>query len=238
MTSKLRLKKSTPRVAASLTLIAALFTTSSSLQAGKITAWAWDPTAIASVALDPIPPLADPNNDDVVGPSPNTILVTQKAIFGIGPVDIEFTVMDSGGTTEYTMIEGPSNGTGIPWSSYRMELGFGVGSAFVPSPSGDGLDFDAPDFNSPPDFSGSGFFTTVLESEDVLVASGGIFPVGGFPTPEYRFNIDVPDGITSFTIRQQPVAVPEPGTMTMALLGSLALIRRKRLRQEAAVVAG
>jgi hypothetical protein len=217
-----------------LSLVATLCFATNSLQAGRITAWNWF-SGIASVARDPIPVLADPNNDDVVGTSPNGLLVTQKDYFAIGPVDFEFTVVPSGGVTEYTIYEGVSNSTGVPWSAYRLELGFGVEASFTPSPSGDGLDFDATDFNSPPDFSGSGFFTTVTESEDVLLASGGVFPVGGFPVPLYRFNIDVPDGISAFTIRQIPIPVPEPGMMTLVFLSGLAFIRRHRLRQEAVV---
>ena len=228
MTHTIRPSKVFAPTAAVLSFVSTLIVASSSLEAGRITAWAWDPTAIASVALDPIPPLADPNNDNVAGFSPNTLTVTQKAIFGIGPVDIEFTVVDSGGTTEYTIIEGPSNGTGIPWTAHRIELGFGLGGDFEISDPNDGLDFDAPDFDSPPDFSGSSFFTTVSESEDVLIASGGIFPIGGFPSPEYTFNIDVPDGITSFTMRQRPVGLPEPSALLLAGMGLVALAFRTR----------
>ncbi len=232
MTNTNRFSKASPRIAACLALATMLLVASPSVQAGQITAWAWDPTGIASVALAGVPPIAAINNDDVAGISPNVLLVTQKAYFSIGPVDIEFTVAPSSGVTEYTIIEGVDNGTGIPWSSYRIELGFGVGASFTPSPSGDGLDFDATSFNSPPDFTGSGYFADVSESEDVLVAFDGIFPVGGFPSPEFRFNIDVPDGITSFTIRQQPIGVPEPTTALLTALGltgiALATHRKKQ----------
>jgi hypothetical protein len=47
----------------------------------------------------------------------------------------------------------------------------------------------------------------------------------------FRFAVDVPDGITSFTIRQSPVPVPEPSAVVLASLGILVLIgcyRRKR----------
>ncbi len=216
------------RIATGLAFTAILLMLSTSVHAGEITSWAWSPTGIASVALDPVPAVTALNNDDVPGVSSNGLLVTQKAYFSIGPVDIEFVVEPSSGVTEYSIFEGVDNGTGIPWSSYRIELGFGVGAGFTPSPSGDGLDFDSPDFNSPPDFSGSGFFTTVAESEDVLVASGGIFPLGGFPTPLYRFNIDVPDGITSFTIRQQPIGIPEPSTAVLAAFALAGIALRRK----------
>ncbi len=198
-----------------------------SLQAGEITLISWF-SGVGSVAGEFIFPLVAANNDDVLGQSPNFLLVTQKAYNAIGPVDLEFTVVPSGGTTEYYIEEGVDNGTGIDWSGYRVELGFGVGADFVPSPSGDGLDFDFPDQNSGADF--STFFTDpLIENEDELIASGGVFPAGAFTTPPFFFSVDVPDGITSFTIRQQPIPVPEPVSASLvSVLGLGALTRRTR----------
>jgi hypothetical protein len=204
----------------------------STVEAGEIVAFTWS-SGIASVAGEPIVPPVSPNNDDVVGPSPNTVVVTQKAYNGIGPVDLEFTVVPSGGVTEYLFLEGVFNGTGIDWGGYRLELGFGVGADFELSDPGDELDFDAPDYNSSSDF--SAFFSTWTETEDVIVASGGLFPNGAFTIPMFQFSVDVPEGIEKFTIRQIPIPVPEPGMMTLVFLSSLAFIRRHRSRQEAAV---
>ena len=210
------------------TAVTTLLSTSSA-EAGQVTMIDWF-SGVGSVAGEYIDPNIDENNDNVAGISDNELLVTQKSYDAIGPVDLEFTVIDTGGVTEYTFNEGVYNGTGVPWIAYRMELGFGVGVDFVPSLAGDGLDFDALDYDSPPDFSGSGFFTTVDWDEDVIEASGGIFPVFGFPTPLYRFNIDVPDGITSFTIRQQPIPLPEPNSVALTVLGVAALVRCRRRR--------
>ncbi len=211
-------------------MIAGLFTASlmawtSSLQAGQITGFTWS-SGIASIALDPVSPPVDPNNDNVVGDSPNGILVTQKAFFDAnGVADIVFSVTDSGGTTEYAFAEGVSNSTGLDFSQYRIELGFGEGALFVPSTSGDGLDFDAPDEDSTLDF--SAFFSTpTLVGEDVILATGGLFPNLAFTTPPFIFSIDVPDGIDSFTLRQIPIAVPEPASMALLALGSIAAFSR------------
>jgi len=205
--------KTLPRLLTAVGLLVA----SSALQGGEITGFTWS-SGIASVALDPITmPTPDLNNDEVVGGSLNEILVTQKDYIGNGPVDIEFTVKDSGGVTEYTIVEGIQNGTGGDWSDYHIQLGFGKGADFVPSPAGDGLDFDAPDYNSPALFAP---FATVVVSEDDIDAYGGLIPSPSFTFP-FVFNIDVPDGITAFTVRQYPTTdfIPEPSGALLALLG-------------------
>ncbi|HKQ47079.1 MAG TPA: choice-of-anchor F family protein [Phycisphaerae bacterium] len=190
-------------------------------QGGVITALTWH-SGVASVAGDIIMPPSAPNNDNQVGVSPNLVQVLQKNYVGIGPVDLVFTVADTGGTTEYRMNEGVANNTGIAWSDYHMELGFGFGSGFVPATPGGGLDFDAPDHDSPvtmgPGF--PGFLVTELE----------IFASGFLPNTAFNggmiFHLDVPDGVSEFTLRQSPVPVPEPTTVVMLLCG-LGLLRRR-----------
>ena len=92
------------------------------LQAGEITAFTWS-SGIASVAGVTIVTPPDPNNDDVIGGSLNELWVTQKDYTGIGPVDIEFTVVPTGGVTEYVIIEGVSNSTGLDFGQYRSSWG-------------------------------------------------------------------------------------------------------------------
>jgi hypothetical protein len=91
-----------------------------------------------------------PNNDNVpaAGLPDNNIVVPIKRFDHNGNIDIEFRVTPSDGVTEYQLFESVDNNTGVDWSSYRMELGFGVGAAFVPSLAGDGLDFDFPTFDT------------------------------------------------------------------------------------------
>ena len=171
-----------------------------------------------------------PYNDNVAGSSANLLEINQKA-FGptgfIDYIDIVFTVLDDGsGTTEYELREGIDNGTGTDWTDYHVELGFGTGAGFVRSTPGDGLDFDSPDFDSLYDF-GPFPFGSLTITADTIDAVGGIFPNGSFMN--FRFPVDVPDGITTFTLRQLPTidflghGVPEPGTLSLAMLGILAL---------------
>ena len=167
-------------------------------------------SGVASVAGTSVTPPSAPGNDNVVGDSPNQFLVIQKDYTAIGPVDLVFDLIDDGGTTEYIILEGVSNSSGIDWTGYHIELGFGVGAGFVKSTAGDGLDFDAPDFDSTVDFNPGGFFfPTFTQTEDDLIASGGIHPNTAY-AGNYIFHIDVPDGISQFTLRQSPVANPVP----------------------------
>lgn len=203
--------------------------TTTTLHAGGIYDFSWH-SGVASLASTSISPLNDPNNDDTAGPSLNGVFVTQKDYEAIGPVDIVFGVTNSGGVSEYLFVEGVFNDTGLNWGAYHIELGFGYDAGFVKSTLGDGLDFDAPDFNSPFNFDPSpGFFPTVSVTEDDVYASGGVMADLSF-AGYFRFTVDVPDGITSFTVRQSPVPVPEPGSLALAVCGLGILALRKRFR--------
>lgn len=166
----------------------------------------------------------DTNNDNQAGGGTNddNLIVPIKRFDNIGYIDIVFNLNTSGGVTEYKFFESVDNNTGVPWSSYIMQLGFGTGLGFNNvNGAGDGLDFDFPNFDLPP---ASTAFSSVVTSEDMLVFSSGLMGAGA---ETFEFRIDVPDGITSFTLRQTPVAVPEPGTWGLIAMASLALLSRR-----------
>jgi hypothetical protein len=206
-----------------IALVVALAT---SVHAGEITGFTWH-SGVASLAATSISPLVAPNNDDAVGASPNTVFVTQKDYVAVGPVDIVFSLTNSGGVSEYLFTEGVYNNTGLNWPAYHIELGFGFGTGFVKSTSGDGLDFDSPNYNSPFNFNpGGSFFPTVTVTEDDVYATGGSMAYLSF-AGYFRFTVDVPDGYSSFTVRQSPV-VPEPGSMAILLCGVLMTLAKRR----------
>jgi hypothetical protein len=199
-----------------------LFLSCARAQAGQVTTFGWH-SGVASLAATSIAPAPTPN-DNVIGPSPYEIFVTQKNYVAVGTVDITFDVINNGGMTEYRVREGVQNSSGLPWVGYHVELGYGFDASFVKSLPGDGLDFDSPDYDSPVQFDPppNFYFPTFVNTEDDIVASGGVMPFGAF-AGYFRFNIDVPDGITQFTLRQSPIPFPEPCATTLLLLGALGL---------------
>jgi hypothetical protein len=175
---------------------------------------------------------AQANNDNV--PSANGIdgnlVVPFKRFDNPDIIDIQFTVAASDGVTEYQVNEFVDNNTGVAWGSYRMLLGFGTGANFVLSPLNDGLDFDTgpPGGNDTPPTSGA-FSTVSRPDEDQLLFTGGTHGPGAQP---YSVRIDVPDlsgrQTPTFTLRQIPIVIPEPGTSLLATVVALCLVMRRR----------
>src|SRR5262245_51647709 len=95
---------------------------------------------------------AQANNDNVPSQTSlaSNIVVPLKRFDLPDYIDIQFSVAASDGVTEYQVSEFVDNNAGLPWASFRMQLGFGTGANFVLSALGDGLDFDSPNYDTPP----------------------------------------------------------------------------------------
>ena len=184
-----------------------------------------------------------PNNDDAAAASPNTI-GTGGGIFlnagGFGILDYEFNLVDSGGTTEYAFSTNVVNNTGIAWSDFHFQLGFGTGADFVPVGVATGLDFDTPG-GTPAAF--STVFPTLGQQANRLDWSGAtvnyLGGAGGGPfSAVFSFSIDIPDGLAAahpagvnrFTLRSFPTApqVPEPVTAVLVALGLAGFAAQRR----------
>jgi hypothetical protein len=171
-----------------------------------------------------------PNNDNVPAAPPaldNNLTVPLKRFDFADYIDIEFSVQGSEGVTEYQVTEFVDNNTGSPWSSYQMVLGHGTGGGFVISAAGDDLDFDSPNYDTPP--TSTAFSSVNTSDPDKLTYSTGVHGGGA---QQYLFRIDVPDqgGFGGkFTLRQIPTAIPEPTAIVLAGLALLGagLLRRR-----------
>ncbi|MEM8679869.1 MAG: hypothetical protein AAGF97_10995 [Planctomycetota bacterium] len=179
------------------------------------------------------------NNDDYSGDglsNPNLISFAGIEIAGLAPVDISIPVANTAGTTEYFLDIGLAvNLTGVDWGGFVVEIGSGVGANFVrstsPFPGVSGLDFDFP---VPDPVLSSPEFPTIDHQADVITFSGGTVLAGDNATGQ-AFAFDIPDiaGGTQydFTVRLQPIPVPEPTTRVGLALATLFCIvggRRRR----------
>jgi hypothetical protein len=181
-----------------------------------------------------------PNNDNALTASPNAIAGNWFLnANGFGPMDFEFVVANSGGTTEYAMAQRMVNNSGVTWTGFRLELGFGTGAGFVRASPGTGLDFDTPDADPAPT---STVFTLLDAQPTMLDWSGGaVWPIGqGVPLAvAFAFAVDVPDGLQTlnpsglnrFTLRQVPTRaatpIPEPGLLGLFGVGAAWAARRR-----------
>jgi hypothetical protein len=188
-------------------------------------------------SIGPVGATPAPNNDNASGTSPNTIPAT-VFLNALGPIEIEFALVESGGTTEYSLTQTLFNITDQPWTDFHLELGFGTGAGFVRSGRADALDFDLPDRDPAPTASA---FTVLNHQSDTIDWQGGNVPMVG--TLLTSFAIDVPDGLEAinpsglnrFTLRAAPSGgsgpgeVPEPGTLIMLVSGVAGLITQRQV---------
>lgn len=144
------------------------------------------------------------------------------------PIDLVVNLSPTGGITEFEMGVGVTNHTGSIWNSFRLEIGLGT-DPFVINPDPDNLDFDTSDCEVAPN-SPLRWFAPISRpwSEDsiTLLSIGSGDSLGSNESTDITYYIDIPDGISQFTLRHTPI--PEPTSLAaMAVMAAGMLLRRR-----------
>ncbi len=159
------------------------------------------------------------NNDNVIGPSQNEF-VFQLTVTGFGSIHHPITGIDTGGTTEYQVTAGITNGTSLPIVGWLFNL------------PGSPYDFDYLNFDSP-DLSNLGW-TVNNHTDSALLFMGGPSLSPG-ASMIFSIAIDVPFcNSANCDFSSTPIfasgTAPEPGTAALlapALLGLLVFRKRR-----------
>ncbi|MDQ3159899.1 MAG: PEP-CTERM sorting domain-containing protein [Pseudomonadota bacterium] len=177
-------------------------------------------------------PIVGVNNDDTSIPSLSTVTITEAFVVAAPSfIDLEISVTNSGGVTEYFATKNVANLLNQAASGFTIQLGIGTGANFALATAANapGLDFDAPSFTPAP-FSAT--FSSINTTANQISLSGGVLQTGQANATDVTFSIDVPDNLPNgmFTIRESLTAVPEPSALALLGLPSLAFLRRRRRR--------
>jgi hypothetical protein len=146
-------------------------------------------------------------------------VITYEMTFAhVAPIDMLVNLTGAGAiriTFDTFLVDTVFNATGVAWTDYHFELGTGSGNGFV-RPF-DGLAF----VENPPPVSTA--FTNHVQQQDSVVWSGGVVPAGG--GVNFLLQVDVPDGLSQFTLRQFPstTGVPQPGSVLLLGAGVMGL---------------
>ncbi len=141
-----------------------------------------------------------------------TLIEPTLTYTSIGLIDISITV-DSADTYYISETSGNSvhNTTGVAWSGFTWELISNPSGSLVydpTSPAFSGVDFQ----NHFQDATGTATFATF---------TGGTVLDGQFVQPAFRFGIP---SAGTYTIRETPIAVPEPSAIVLAALACVGLV--------------
>jgi hypothetical protein len=177
-----------------------------------------------------------PNNDNVASGNPNTISLPGfpgpgLPFSSLAPIDTVFAVQPSGGATEYFVSDVVVNNTGFTWSGFKLQIGTGTGAGFALGGGAVIPEIIMPDFDIPTrdPFPTASAFSQAASNFFELEYSNGLLGPGATSFLNMTFSLDTPDdisvnGYTSFTLRQFPLAVPEPASAILLATGIIGLL--------------
>lgn len=140
------------------------------------------------------------------------------------PGDVAFEVLSTSEPSSFFVIADLTNNSSQDWAGLRMMLGTG---SLDP---GTATDHFEPFDPGGPDLAWCAFDPSSFPSPDLGLyeASWPQATLGADGSESIGFNIDIPHGLSTFTIRHVPM--PEPGTLLLSGLPALALTARRRPR--------
>ena len=153
------------------------------------------------VAAAPRVATPNPGNDNPAGAgaSPNVVEIT-KRFDHVAEIDMEFRVRNTGASTEYFFTDTVTNNTGVDWTDFHFELGFGTGANFVRSGLLDFLDFDCPIPGVPAPT--SGVFARLAHHCNTIDWDMGVVKAGAMTV--FTFSIDTPDMLAALFDNANP----------------------------------
>ena len=168
-----------------------------------------------------------PNNFHNISPNPNVFSLpgtTEPALSfdNLNPIDIVFSGQQSVGLTSYFVQDSVTNQSGADWSGFWLQIGIGTGANFQGDLNGN-VNSQLTTFSAfPPAPTASAFTLLGAQPIKTLKWLGGAVPAGG--RLELSFTIDAADIPIPFTLRQFPIAVPEPTTIVLFVVGATGLL--------------
>ena len=188
------------------------------------------PSSAQIPVATPVPDYVNPSTT-----SPNQVVLPGNASTlsfpSLNPVDILFDVQPSAGSTTYFARELIVNNSGLAWSGFELQIGSGVGAnytffnAFIPEENY--IDFGGVNYSMAPPPTASSFAKLGGVFYREVAWSDGVVPVGG--TLNLTFSVLTPgapigDPNPNFTLRQFPIAVPEPAAATQIALAAICIV--------------
>jgi hypothetical protein len=165
-----------------------------------------------------------PNNNNVLGLSPNTVNITE-GWFGVTG-SVAFQLPQSAGSTEYYFTKTVTNNSAFLWTSFGMAMGCGPTGS---TDCGGGLNGNplTLDYDVAPTSSAGG---SLIASNGYSLLWAGLNVAPG-QSVTFNFSVDTCSGCGGAwqIIQTANVAAPEPGTMLLCAAGLVGVgVYRKR----------
>jgi hypothetical protein len=171
-------------------------------------------------------PVSTPQPNTVAGLSANPNVISlpgtsapSVSFDSLNPVDIPFAGNTSNGATGYFFQEVVSNHSNVDWNGFELVIGTGAGATFSGPLASSGAisSFIYPPLAPQPTLSTlTTLGTSIIKWSAVSIPSG--------TDTNLTFSILMADSLPDITLRQFPIAVPEPATIVLIAVCATGLL--------------